>query len=105
MIRAATINDADAILNIYSYYVLHTHSTFELSPPSLESMVQKISDSKYPWLVIEVSNEVVGYAYATQWKPRVAYQNTVETSVYLKTGTGGHGYGAMIYRELIDLLK
>lgn len=105
MIRAATINDAQAILDIYSYYVVHSHSTFELSPPSLESMIQKIEESTYPWLVIEENNEVVGYAYATQWKPRVAYQNTIETSVYLKNGSGGHGYGSKIYTELIDLLK
>lgn len=105
MIRAATTNDAEAILNIYSYYVLHSHSTFELTPPSLEEMTKKISESTYPWLVIEKGDEVVGYAYATQWKPRVAYQNTIETSVYLKNGTEGNGYGAMIYQELIDQLK
>ncbi|MEM7297279.1 MAG: N-acetyltransferase family protein [Bacteroidota bacterium] len=104
MIRAATQEDAKAILNIYSYYVLNSHSTFELVPPSIESMKEKVSKSNYPWFVMEENDSIVGYAYATQWKPREAYSKTVETSVYLDHKTQGKGYGTLLYQRLIDEL-
>lgn len=105
MIRAATHEDAKAILNIYSYYVLNTHSTFEMVPPSIESMKEKISTSNYPWFVLEVNDNIVGYTYATQWKPREAYSKTVETSVYLDHKVQGKGHGTLLYQHLIQELK
>ncbi len=59
----------------------------------------------YPFLVYEVDNEVVAYAYAARWKVRQAYDFTVESSVYLKPGFEGKKIGSALYSELIDLLK
>ncbi len=105
MIRAATTEDADAILQIYSYYVLSTHSTFELAPPTLNSMEDKIEQSRYGWLVAELEENVVGYAYATQWKPREAYSKTVETSIYLDPEVQGRGLGTKLYQKLLEGLQ
>lgn len=105
MIRSATVEDAEDILNIYSYYVLNTHSTFELVAPSIKDFRDKIAFSNYPWLVIEQEQQIVGYAYATQWKLREAYRQTAEVSIYLEKDASGNGYGSLLYRELIDLLK
>ena len=60
---------------------------------------------KYPWLVVEIENRIEGYAYATDWKPRWAYRHSVETTVYLKHGQSGNGYGTMLYTQLIADLK
>ena len=105
MIRDATTKDAKPILEIYSHYVLNTHSTFELVPPSLRSMEDKINQSKYPWFVLEQNEKVVGYAYATQWKPREAYSKTVEVSIYLHTDAHGKGLGTTLYQKLLQTLQ
>lgn len=105
MIRPAHIQDASVILEIYQHYVLNTHSTFEIVPPSLQLMESKIRESSYPWLVTELEGEIVGYAYATQWKPRHAYTHTVETSIYLHHQKVGKGFGTPLYRLLLDDLK
>ena len=104
MIRPATVDDAQAILAIYSHYVLNSHSTFEMTPPSLHSMEQKISSASHPWLIYQ-EDGVLGYAYAIHWKTREAYQRTCETSIYLSHEVGGQGIGSQLYQALIDALK
>ena len=47
---------------------------------------------------------IQGYAYATDWKPRGAYRHSVESTVYLRNGQSGHGYGSQLYSKLIELL-
>ena len=104
MIRTANPNDAHAILDIYSHYVYNSHSTFELTPPSVEYMEDKIKNAQHPWLVYE-EDKVIGYAYAIHWKLREAYQRTCESSVYLHHNAGGKGIGSKLYQELMDILK
>ncbi|MEQ9466764.1 MAG: arsinothricin resistance N-acetyltransferase ArsN1 [Ekhidna sp.] len=109
MIRPATTEDAKAIATIYNHYILHSHATFETEPidvPEMLSRIRKVQNEfALPWLVKEESGVVVGYAYATQWKPRKAYENTVEISVYLDKDCAGKGYGKHLYQELIRQLQ
>ena len=107
MIRKATVGDARAICGIYNYYVLNTIITFEEVPVSDKEMGQRIVtvSEKYPWLVFVEKNEVAAYAYATQWKPRSAYKNTVESAIYVKQGFERKGIGSKLYQELINILK
>lgn len=105
MIRPVTIADADPILEIYTYYVETSHSTFELTPPTITQMQSKIQGSNYPWLVLEEEGKVIGYAYATEWKAREAYQRTVETSVYLHKKGFGRDFASRLYQELLMDLK
>ena len=71
-IRPATAADAPALCGIYNHYVATTAISFETEPVSEESMVARIAEvqAKFPWLVYEEEGQVLGYAYATQWKPR-----------------------------------
>lgn len=48
---------------------------------------------------------IVGYAYAAPWKPCSAYRFVVESSIYLPPDFIGHGFGSMLYRELIADLR
>ena len=109
MIRPATPKDAESIVAIYNYYILNSHATFEITPIDPEEMVNRIEkvqeEFKLPWLVMEVENEIIGYAYAIQWKARVAYSKTTETSIYLHKDQGGKGYGLPLYSELMNQLK
>ena len=72
MIRSATLQDADQIREIYNYYIFNTTVSFEKTPVSLEEMTKRMSAilPLYPWLVYVGEREILGYAYATKWKPR-----------------------------------
>ncbi|MFN8285387.1 MAG: arsinothricin resistance N-acetyltransferase ArsN1 family B [Chitinophagales bacterium] len=107
MIREATSKDVPAITEIYNYYIEHTVVTFEEERKTVEEMDERIKSvkEKYPWIVMEVEGEIVGYAYATEWKSRSAYRFTAESTVYLKNGLEQKGYGTLLYQALIELLK
>lgn len=103
MIRAINPSDAEAVCSIYNYYVLHTIITFEEEPVSVLEMQQRIHSitQKHPWLVYETEGQIVGYAYASDWKSRVAYRYSVESSVYLRPTYTGKGIGSKLYEALI----
>lgn len=109
MIRPVTSDDATAIVAIYNHYILTSHATFELEEIDENEMISRIKkvqeDFQLPWLVSEVQGQIVGYAYATQWKVRKAYSRTTESSIYLHKDMGGKGYGYPLYSELMNQLK
>jgi phosphinothricin acetyltransferase len=107
MIRPVHINDAQALLDIYNYYVLNTTVTFDIEPLSLESFTHKINTiiSEYPFIVFEENNEILGFAYGSRFRPRAAYNYTAESTVYVKHTAHGKQIGSKLYAELIRLLK
>jgi len=107
LIRPVNLNDAQELVEIYTYYVLNTSITFEYDVPSIDEFserIQKIT-KKYPYLVATIDSEIVGYAYATAYKERAAYDWSVETTVYVKHEEHGHGIGKALYVELEQALK
>ena len=106
MIRPVNIEDAQEIAEIYNNYVLNSCVTFEELKVSAVEMRGRIqaTNSKFPWLVFEKDNEILGYAYASAWKPRSAYKHTVESTVYLKKEATKNGIGSLLYKELIGQL-
>lgn len=105
IIRDAVPGDADAIAAIYNHYVLQTPISFEEDAVCAGEMAQRMRDVQQkllPWLVGEENGVVIGYAYATPWRVRTGYRFSVETSVYLVQGKAGQGYGAGLYRTLIE---
>ena len=96
--RVRDASDADllAVQKIYAHYVLNTVSTFEETPPPVEDMRSRsavVVAAGLPYLVAEIDGCVVGYAYATAYRPRAAYRYTVEDSVYVADGFRGRGVG------------
>ncbi len=98
-IRLATENDAEQIQAIYAPYVIHTAISFELEPPAVEEMRQRIMKTlqHWPWLVCENKGEVLGYAYASRYRERAAYQWSVEVSVYIDERFHRLGIGRALY--------
>ncbi|MFI1772191.1 GNAT family N-acetyltransferase [Thalassobellus citreus] len=107
MIRKVHIDDAQELLNIYNYYVLNTVVTFDLEVSKLNSFTKKIIDIKtdFPFIVYEEAGEILGYAYGSKFRPRPAYNYTVETTVYVKHGAHGKQIGTKLYKELLKQLK
>lgn len=108
-VRSATPEDAAAIAAIYKPYVEAGTVSFELKAPDERTMRSRItaSDGYYPWLVVTEGEggAVLGYAYATKFRDRPAYQYTIETGIYLSQGTQGKGYGRQLYDALIDTVR
>jgi phosphinothricin acetyltransferase len=107
MIRSAVIEDAPAILGIYSHYVRETVVTFETVPPSVEEMRRRIASisAEYPFFVLEDGGEIRGYAYASRWHRRAAYGWTVESSISVREDLGGRGIGTELYERLLRSLR
>ncbi len=105
-IRAAREEDAAQLVSIYEPYVRDTVITFEYDVPSVEEFAGRIRNTlkKYPYLVAESDGQISGYAYASPFKSRAAYDWAVETSVYVRTDKRGQGIGARLYRALEDTL-
>lgn len=105
-IRLATPADAAAVAEIYRPHVQGTVASFELVAPDAAEMGRRITEvgATHPWLVAEASGAVVGYAYATRHRPRVAYQWCTEVSVYVREGQRGAGIGRRLYAPLLHLL-
>lgn len=106
-IRMAVPEDAGTLLKIYEPYVKHTCITFEYQVPSVEEFTQRIRETlkKYPYLIAEQNGEILGYAYASPFKGRPAYDWAVETTVYLKVNVRGNGIGRQLYTALEDILR
>lgn len=106
-VRLATLEDAAELLAIYAPYVEQTAITFEYVVPTVEEFEARIRNTlkKYPYLVAEQHGEILGYAYAGEFKSRAAYAWNVETSIYIKQGKKRMGLGRLLYAELERLLK
>lgn len=108
MIRNATTADAPAIAKLYDYYVRHTTITFDVDLVPAEDIARRIGavlDADLPWLVWDEDSTVIGFAYAAPYRPRAAYSQTVEVSIYLGQGELGRGIGRSLYEELLRRLR
>lgn len=105
-IRTATWQDAQKLLEIYAPYVEHTLVTFEYKVPTVEEFRKRIrlTLEKYPFLVAEDPDGILGYAYASPFKSRDAYSWSAETSIYIKEGCHRRGVGRALYTTLEELL-
>lgn len=106
-IRPATPDDAAGCLAIYRPFVESTAVSFETEVPDEAAFRARMAEvlARYPWLVCETEDGVAGYAYATGYRPRAAYQWSVETTVYLAESARGRGLGGALYERLLPTLR
>lgn len=106
-IRSAEIWDAQELLDIYRPYVENTAISFEYDVPDIEEFRHRMENIllKYPYLVAVHESEIVGYAYASTFKDRKAYDWSVETTIYMKESMKGKGHGKILYLALEEELQ
>ena len=106
MIREAKSKDAKAIASIYNHYILNSSISFDEKPINENIIIERINYSgKNKWWIYESADELLGYAYSTNWKSRSAYRYTVESSIYLKPNNFRNGIGSALYAKLLESLK
>ena len=107
MIRFATEQDLNAMLDIYRPYVENTTYSFEYEVPTPEVFRVRFLDhvAQFPWLIWEEGGKVLGYAYAGAPWERSAYRWCAEVSIYLHESIHGRGIGRQLYAVLEDILK
>ncbi len=106
-IRLATEDDSGFILKIYAPYINNTAITFECIVPTITKFRERMANiqSTYPWLVCEINNNIVGYAYASRFREKEAYKWSVEFSVYITPEYHRRNIGKALYFALYELLK
>ena len=106
-IRFATTADAPAVLEIYGPFCEDSPISFETERPSvseIEGRIRKIVE-RFPWLICENENEVLGYAYAGPHRGRAAYRWSVDVAIYISRKCRAQGFGTALYTVLFELLR
>lgn len=106
-VRSATVDDLQALTDIYNYYVVNTTITFDLRPFTAEERKSWFDDHKTSGphrLLVATDNAgaCVGYASTSRWRQKPAYDTTVEASVYCHPSAIGGGCGSALYSALFD---
>jgi phosphinothricin acetyltransferase len=104
LIRPSLEGDIAAIQQIYEHAVLHGTGTFETDVPDRAEMARRrteVLSRSLPYLIAERDGQVLGFAYANYFRPRLAYRYFVEDSIYLSPQAQGQGVGRLLLAELI----
>ena len=109
LIRLGHLADLPRIVEIQNYYIENTHISFDVHPFTTEQrrdwFREHSSGGRYRLLVAQDPREgVVGYATTGRFRPKQAYETTVEVSIACAPAATGKGIGSRLYRELFDLL-
>lgn len=110
-VRPCFQQDMEMVQLIYAHHVVTGTGTFEIQPPTVEEMTDRWSQVVslgWPYLVVcprADATRVLGFAYAVQFRPRMAYELTFEDSVYVAPGSERQGAGAAVLTGVLHALK
>jgi phosphinothricin acetyltransferase len=108
-LRPASLDDLPRLTEIYNHYVVTTPITFDVEPYTVERRMtwfhQFGTSGRHRLLVAEAGGLVIGYAGTTRFRPKPAYDTTVETTIYLSSESAGKGVGSHLYGALFDSLS
>ncbi|AEO62144.1 hypothetical protein MYCTH_2313181 [Thermothelomyces thermophilus ATCC 42464] len=114
IIRGVRDEDIPAITEIYHDVVTNSTATYEVDPPTVSVMRDRLSalrEAGFPCLVAASSSSssspdtgsrgILGYAYASAFRPRPGYRFTVENSVYVAPDARARGVGRHLMQALV----
>lgn len=108
-VRRAERRDLARITAIYNHYVETTPITFDVKP--------YLEAEREPWLaqfgprgrhqlfVAERAGRVIGYAGSMPYRPKAAYETSVELTIYLAPEERARGVGPRLYDALFAALR
>lgn len=108
VIRHIEENDLPALMAIYNHYIQRTSATFTVEPVSLverRSWFDGFAAAGRCQCFVAARDDVaIGWASSGRFRPRAAYETSVETSVYLAPDAVGQGVGKRLYQALLQAL-
>ena len=107
-VRPGRLDDLAGLTEIYNHYVLTSPATFDLEPFAVEDrrewLAHYAETGRHRLLVAVEGGQVLGYATSSRWRPKPAYDSTVETTVYVRPDATGRGVGRLLYERLFNEL-
>jgi phosphinothricin acetyltransferase len=109
-VRAATLDDLEALTEIYNHYIIHSAITFDLhpfTPAERRPWFDDHADAGRHRLLVatDTQGKCAGYSSSSRWRPKPAYNTTVEVSVYCHPDAQGRGCGSALYKALFGTLE
>ncbi len=108
VIRPGREDDLVELNELYNYYVRDSHITFDIEPITMEQRAEWFSHydvvGRHRLLVAVDDDRVLGYASSSPYRPKAAYETTVEASIYLASEATGLGIGIALYSRLFEEL-
>ena len=101
-IRPATLTDLSALARLYNEGITGRNATFETrlrEGGELESWLN------WPCLVLEVGDELQGFARGGEYSPRPCYAGILEHGVYVSGAAQGQGYGVKLLVALQEAAR
>jgi phosphinothricin acetyltransferase len=101
--RPAELRDAAAIAAIYNQGIADRLATFETEPRTAEAVGETLGSraGRYPAVVVEEGDHVLGFAWTSEYRPRDAYAGVAEVSIYVAREARGRGVGRLCLGALI----
>ena len=103
-ISRATLEHIKSITDIYNEAVLNSTATFDTEVKSVVEQRLWFNEhsDKYPILIAEENDIIVGWASLSRWSGRCAYADTAEISIYIKDDYRGKGIGTMLIQKILE---
>ncbi len=104
-IRLATRADAEAIAAIYNHEATRQRTVFDVRPRSLAEQQEWLAERSgvHSVIVAVLDGEVVGFASLSQYRPRPAYNTSVESSIFVRRDCQRRGIGRALLEQLVAL--
>jgi len=109
-VRPGVEGDLDTLTAIYNHYVRETSITFDTAVFTPEErrpwLLSHPEDGPHRLMVAADADtqEILGYATSSTYRPRAAYHTSVAVSVYVTPGAGRRGIGTLLYKALFEAL-
>jgi phosphinothricin acetyltransferase len=108
VIRNGREADLPRLVEIYNYYVLNGHVVFDIELATVQSRrawFDAFSTGPHQILVAEGQAGVLGCATSSRYRMHPAFEQTVETGIYLDPSSRGKGVGTRLYASLLKALE
>ena len=101
--RLAELRDASAIAEIYNQGIEDRTATFETEPRTAKAVEELLAArmSRYPAVVVDDRNRVLGFAWTAEYRPRAAYAGVAEFTIYVARTARGQGVGRLALKALM----
>lgn len=107
-VRPATEGDLSALNELYNAYIAESAATFDIAAFTMERrrewFTHYATSGRYRLFVATEVTRLIGYTCSSPFRPKEAYEPSVETTVYCTRGSEGRGIGSALYHALFEAL-